>query len=65
MNDYDQIRNAIARNNQLLDDRHYEECANTFTEDGAIGPHKGRGAILDFMTSQGLGANPDLQRRTS
>jgi 3-phenylpropionate/cinnamic acid dioxygenase small subunit len=63
MTDSDQIRNTIAHNNQLLDDRHYEECATTFTEDGAIGPYKGRKAILEFMASQGLGANPDLQRR--
>lgn len=63
ISDFDQIRNTIARNNQYLDDRHYEDCARTFTEDGSIAGHKGRAAILDFMLSQGLGARPELQRR--
>lgn len=63
MSDFDQIRNTIARNNQLLDDRRFEDCARTFTENGSIGPHKGRAAILDFMRSQGLGASPELNRR--
>ena len=61
--DFDLIRNTIARNNQYLDDRRYEDCARTFTEDGSIAGHNGRGAILEFMHSQGLGARPELQRR--
>ena len=45
------------------DDRRYEECAHTFAKDGSIAGHQGRAAILEFMHSQGLGANPQLQRR--
>jgi len=63
MSDFDLIRNTIARNNQYLDDRRYDDCSRTFTQDGSIAGHKGRAAILEFMLSQGLGARPDLQRR--
>ena len=63
MSDFDMIRNTIARNNQYLDDRRYDDCSQTFTQDGSIAGHKGRAAILEFMLSQGLGARPDLQRR--
>ena len=63
ISDHDLIRNTIARNNQYLDDRRYEDCARTFAEDGSIAGHQGRTAILEFMHSQGLGANPQLQRR--
>jgi hypothetical protein len=63
ISDRDVIRNTIARNNQYLDDRRYEDCARTFAEDGSIAGHQGRTAILEFMHSQGLGANPQLQRR--
>jgi SnoaL-like domain len=63
MSDVELIRDVIARNNQYLDDRRYEDCSHTFTADGRIGPHQGRAAILEFMHSQGLGAQPDLRRR--
>ena len=61
--DFDLIRNTIARNHQYLDDRRYEDCSRTFTEDGSIGAHRGRAAVLEFTLSQGLGAQPDLNRR--
>lgn len=63
MSDFDLIKNTIARNNHYLDDRRYEDCSKTFTEDGSIAGHRGRAAILEFMHSQGLGARPELQRR--
>jgi SnoaL-like domain len=63
ISDFELIRNTIARNNHYLDDRRYEDCARTFAEDGSIAGHTGRPAILEFMQSQGLGADPKLQRR--
>jgi SnoaL-like domain len=63
MSDYDLIRNTIARNNQYLDDRRYDDCSRTFTENGSIAGHKGRAAIVEFMLSQGLGTRPELRRR--
>lgn len=63
ISDYEMIRNVIARNNQALDDRRYPDCVATFAEDGTIAGHRGGAAILEFMHSQGLGAEPDLQRR--
>ncbi len=53
MSDYGLIRNTIARNNQYLDDRRYDDCSRTFTDDDEIAGHKGRAAILEFTLSQG------------
>lgn len=57
------IRNTIARNNHALDDRRYEECILTYAADGVIAGRKGHAAIREFISSQDLATNPDLQRR--
>jgi 3-phenylpropionate/cinnamic acid dioxygenase small subunit len=63
VSDHEQVRTTIARNNQALDDRRYDDCVATYAPDGMIAGRTGHAAIREFMGSQDLTTNPDLQRR--
>jgi hypothetical protein len=36
VSDHELVRNTIARNNQALDDRRYDDCVATYAPDGRI-----------------------------
>ena len=63
MTDEDQIRNTLAAFCQHLDDRRFEDWANTFTEAGAFGRSSGRAAILRMIQGGELALQPDLKRK--
>jgi 3-phenylpropionate/cinnamic acid dioxygenase small subunit len=63
MTDEDAIRNTLARFCQALDDRRFEDWANTFTEDGAFGRFDSRAKILQMILGGELALQPKLRRK--
>ena len=63
MTDEDQIRNTLAAFCQHLDDRRFEDWANTFTEAGIFGRSNGRAAILSMIQGGELALQPELKRK--
>ena len=63
MTDEDQIRNTLAAFCQHLDDRRFEDWANTFTEAGVFGRSNGRAAILTMIQGGELALQPELKRK--
>jgi 3-phenylpropionate/cinnamic acid dioxygenase small subunit len=61
--DEDAIRNTLARFCQALDDRRFEDWANTFTENGVFGRSNGRAAILSMIQGGELALQPKLRRK--
>ncbi|MSQ28993.1 MAG: nuclear transport factor 2 family protein [Dehalococcoidia bacterium] len=62
-NDEEKIRRTLAEYCQHLDNRHFEEYAGTFTEDGVLDIHDGRAAILSWIKEGALATRPELRRK--
>ena len=63
MTDEEHIRHTIASFCQALDDRRFQDWANTFTEDGVFGRSNGRAEILANILKGELATIPELRRK--